>query len=101
MGKFAVLHTDTCGDVAEQRSEVTPAHVKISQPFLSSRGVLMRVRYPAKIRCKVLIYQTNEAFLTLHVYLIPRDAALQQVIEYLTVTILIHISKHRQKRWLL
>ncbi|KAK5864914.1 hypothetical protein PBY51_016119 [Eleginops maclovinus] len=45
LGKFAVLHIDTCGDVVEQLSE------------------------------------TNLAFLTLHVDLIPRDPALQQTIK--------------------
>lgn len=93
LDKFAVLHMDDCGDVVEKPSEVTPTHVKILQPVFSPRGVLMRVGFPVKINCKVLIYKTNKAFLTLHVYLIPRDPALQQVIVYLTVSILIHISK--------
>ncbi|XP_037636211.1 NACHT, LRR and PYD domains-containing protein 1b allele 1-like isoform X4 [Sebastes umbrosus] len=79
--KMAVLHIDTCGDVVEQVSEVTPSHVKLSQPIFSPKGVLMRVGFPVKINCKVLIYKTNEAFLTLHVYLIPRDPALQQTIK--------------------
>ncbi|XP_063733052.1 uncharacterized protein LOC134860140 [Eleginops maclovinus] len=39
LGKFAVLHIDTCGDVVEQLSEVTPSHFKLSQPvFLSKRS---------------------------------------------------------------
>ncbi|KAK5897184.1 hypothetical protein CesoFtcFv8_010270 [Champsocephalus esox] len=45
LGKFSVLHIDTCGDVVEPVSE------------------------------------TNLAFLTLHVYLIPSDPALQQTIK--------------------
>ncbi|XP_074504542.1 uncharacterized protein LOC141775267 isoform X3 [Sebastes fasciatus] len=81
LGKMAVLHIDTCGDVVEQVSEVTPSHVKLSQPIFSPRGVLMRAGFRVKINCKVLIYKTNEAFLTLHVYLIPRDPALQQTIK--------------------
>ncbi|XP_037636209.1 uncharacterized protein LOC119494420 isoform X2 [Sebastes umbrosus] len=81
LGKMAVLHIDTCGDVVEQVSEVTPSHVKLSQPIFSPRGVLMRAGFPVKINCKVLIYKTNKAFLTLHVYLIPRDPALQQTIK--------------------
>ncbi|XP_037636216.1 NACHT, LRR and PYD domains-containing protein 1 homolog [Sebastes umbrosus] len=79
--KMAVLHIDTCGDVVEQVSGVTPSHVKLSQPIFSPRGVLMRVGLRVKINCKVLIYKTNKAFLTLHVYLIPRDPALQQTIK--------------------
>ncbi|XP_050928185.1 NACHT, LRR and PYD domains-containing protein 1b allele 5 isoform X2 [Lates calcarifer] len=81
LDKFAVLHMDDCGDVVEKPSEVTPTHVKILQPVFSPRGVLMRVGFPVKINCKVLIYKTNKAFLTLHVYLIPRDPALQQTIK--------------------
>ncbi|KAK9517965.1 hypothetical protein VZT92_023295 [Zoarces viviparus] len=79
--KFAVLHIESCGDVVERVSEVTPSHVKLFQPIFSPRGVLMRAGFPVKINCKVLIYKTKKAFLTLHVYLIPRDPALQQTIK--------------------
>uniref|UniRef100_UPI0037E81963 caspase recruitment domain-containing protein 8-like n=1 Tax=Semicossyphus pulcher TaxID=241346 RepID=UPI0037E81963 len=79
--KFAVIHMDSCGDVVEQASEVTPSHVKLSDASFSPRGVLMRAGFPVKIRCKVLIYKTSKAFLTLHVYVIPRDPALQQAIK--------------------
>ncbi|KAL3044958.1 hypothetical protein OYC64_013263 [Pagothenia borchgrevinki] len=81
LGKFSVLHIDTCGDVVEPVSEVTPSHVKLSQPHFSPRGVLMRAGFRIKINCKVLIFKTNLAFLTLHVYLIPSDPALQQTIK--------------------
>lgn len=93
LGKFAVLHIDSCGDVVEQVSEVTPSHVKLSQPVFSPRGVLVKAGFPVKIRCKVLIYKTNKAFLTLHVYLIPHDPALQEVFDYPTVTMLIHTDR--------
>ncbi|XP_035991420.1 NACHT, LRR and PYD domains-containing protein 1 homolog [Fundulus heteroclitus] len=75
---FAVLHMDDCGDAVENVSEVSSAHVKLSEPIFSPRAVLMKVGLPVKISCNVLIYQTNTAFLTLHVYLIPRDPGLQQ-----------------------
>ncbi|XP_071390717.1 sterile alpha motif domain-containing protein 9-like isoform X1 [Centroberyx affinis] len=78
--KFAVLHIDTDGDVVEQVSEITSFHVKIFQPTFSPRGVLMKAGFPMKVHCNVLIYKTNTAPLTLHVYLVPRDPALQQVI---------------------
>lgn len=81
LGKFAVLHIDTCEYVVEHVSGVTSSHVKLSQPIFSPRGVLMRAGFPVKINCKVLIYKTNKAFLTLHVYLIPRDPALQETIK--------------------
>ncbi|XP_027132722.1 NACHT, LRR and PYD domains-containing protein 1b allele 2-like [Larimichthys crocea] len=81
LDKFAVLHIDTCGDVVEQVSEVTPSHVKLSQPVFSPRGVLVKAGFPVKINCKVLIYKTSKAFLTLHVYLIPRDPALQETMK--------------------
>ncbi|XP_044060961.1 NACHT, LRR and PYD domains-containing protein 1 homolog isoform X2 [Siniperca chuatsi] len=84
LSKFAVLHIDTCGDVVEQVSEVTPSHVKLSEPIFSPRGVLMKAGFPVKINCKVLIFKTNKAFLTLHVFLIPRDPALQQTIKELS-----------------
>lgn len=86
LDKFAVLHIDDCGDVVEKVSEVTPSHVKLPEPSFSPRAVLMKAGFPVKINCKVLIYKTNTAFLTLHVYLIPCDPGLQQVITYLTVT---------------
>ncbi|XP_051276516.1 NACHT, LRR and PYD domains-containing protein 1b allele 5 isoform X2 [Dicentrarchus labrax] len=81
LDKFAVLHIDAYGDVVEQVSEVTPSHVKLYQPVFSPRGVLMKAGFPVKINCKVLIYKTNKAFLTLHVYLIPCDPAIQQMIK--------------------
>ncbi|XP_078147683.1 NACHT, LRR and PYD domains-containing protein 1 homolog isoform X2 [Centroberyx gerrardi] len=79
--KLAVLHLDTDGDFVEPVSEVTPFHVKIIQPAFSPRGVLMRAGFPVKVHCNVLIYKTNTAPLTLHVYLIPHDPALQQAME--------------------
>ncbi|KAM8734422.1 uncharacterized protein AB9X84_023225 isoform 2-T2 [Acanthopagrus schlegelii] len=78
LNKFAVLHIDDCGDVVEKVAEVTSSHVKLSEPVFSPRAVLMKVGVPVKINCKVLIYKTNTAFLTLHVYLIPCDPGLQQ-----------------------
>ncbi|XP_030250078.1 uncharacterized protein LOC115567528 isoform X3 [Sparus aurata] len=76
--KFAVLHIDDCGDVVEKVAEVTSSHVKLSEPVFSPRAVLMKVGVPVKINCNMLIYKTNTAFLTLHVYLIPCDPGLQQ-----------------------
>ncbi|KAM8734425.1 uncharacterized protein AB9X84_023226 isoform 2-T2 [Acanthopagrus schlegelii] len=76
--KFAVLHIDDCGDVVEKVAEVTSSHVKLSEPVFSPRAVLMKVGVPVRINCNVLIYKTDTAFLTLHVYLIPCDPGLQQ-----------------------
>ncbi|XP_072249490.1 uncharacterized protein [Leuresthes tenuis] len=78
LDKLAVLHINDCGDVVEKASEVTPSHVKLTEPIFSPKAVLVKVGFPLKINCNVLIYQTNTAFLTLHVYLIPRDPGLQQ-----------------------
>ena len=81
LDKFAVLHIDSCGDVVEKVSEVTSSHVKLSEPLFSPRAVLMKLGFPVKIKCNVLIYyQTNTTFLKLHVYLIPHDPALEKVI---------------------
>ncbi|KAL7395357.1 hypothetical protein ABVT39_015098 [Epinephelus coioides] len=81
LDKFAVLHIDTCGDIVEQVSEVTSSHVKLSQPAFSPRGVLMRAGFSVKIHCKVLIYKTTKTSLTLHVYVIPCDPALEEKIQ--------------------
>ncbi|XP_033488747.2 NACHT, LRR and PYD domains-containing protein 1 homolog [Epinephelus lanceolatus] len=81
LDKFAVLHIDTCGDIVEQVSEVTSSHVKLSQPAFSPRGVLMRAGFSVRIHCKVLIYKTTKTFLTLHVYVIPCDPALEEKIQ--------------------
>nr|XP_046255929.1 uncharacterized protein LOC124064997 [Scatophagus argus] len=79
--KFAVLHIDDCGDVVEKVSEVTASHVKLSEPVFSPRAVLIKAGFPVKIISNVLIYQTNTAFLTLHIYLIPCDPGLQQAMD--------------------
>ncbi|XP_047216760.1 uncharacterized protein LOC124865591 isoform X2 [Girardinichthys multiradiatus] len=78
LDQFAVLHMDDCGDAVENVSDVSSSHVKLTEPIFSPRAVLMRAGFPVKINCNMLIYRTNIAFLTLHVYLIPRDPALQQ-----------------------
>ncbi|XP_077434939.1 NACHT, LRR and PYD domains-containing protein 1a-like isoform X3 [Vanacampus margaritifer] len=80
--KFAVLHSDTDGVAVEKVFEVTPSHVKLPQPVFSVRGVLLRfwrkLGFPVPLKCKVLIYRTKKTFLTLHVYLIPNDSALEE-----------------------
>ncbi|XP_062279142.1 uncharacterized protein LOC133983942 [Scomber scombrus] len=79
LDKFAVLHIDDCGDVVEDASEVTSSHVKLSEPIFSPRAVLMKLGFPVKINCKVLIYcEPNITSLRLHVYLIPKDPALEK-----------------------
>ncbi|KAJ4931345.1 hypothetical protein JOQ06_025642 [Pogonophryne albipinna] len=85
--KFAVLHIDDCGDVVEKVSEVTSSHVKLCESVFSPRTVLMKMGFPVKIHCNVLIYSKAYASCTvLHVYLTPLDPALKEVTEYLTVT---------------
>ncbi|XP_067456885.1 golgin subfamily A member 4-like isoform X3 [Thunnus thynnus] len=82
LDKFAVLHIDACGDVVEDVSEVTSSHVKLSEPVFSPRAVLMKIGFPVKIKCNVLIYyKPNTTFLKLHVYLIPHDPALKQTVD--------------------
>lgn len=90
LDRFAVLHIDTSGDVVEKPAEVTPTHVMLLEPDFSPRGVLMKMGFPVRFQCRVLIFKTYKEFLTLHVYLIPRDTALKEVILYPTITILIH-----------
>ncbi|XP_061573959.1 uncharacterized protein LOC133440652 [Cololabis saira] len=81
LDKFAVLHIDDCGDVVENVSEVTATHVKLTEPTFSLLAALMKVGLRLKYRCNVLLYKTNTAFLTLHVYLIPDDPGLQKAID--------------------
>ncbi|XP_034009272.1 uncharacterized protein LOC117500509 isoform X2 [Trematomus bernacchii] len=80
--RFAVLHIDDCGDVVEKVSEVTSSHVKLSEPVFSPRAVLMKMGFPVKIHCNVLIYSKAYTSCTvLHVYLTPLDPALKEAID--------------------
>ncbi|KAK5922026.1 hypothetical protein CgunFtcFv8_019332 [Champsocephalus gunnari] len=80
--KFAVLHIDDCGDVVEKVSEVTSSHVKLCEPVFSPRVALMKMGFPVKIHCNVLIYSKAYASCTvLHVYLTPLDPALKETID--------------------
>ncbi|KAK1895677.1 NACHT LRR and PYD domains-containing protein 1 like [Dissostichus eleginoides] len=80
--KFAVLHIDDCGDVVEKVSEVTSSHVKLSEPVFSPRTSMMKMGFPVKIHCNVLIYSKAYASCTvLHVYLIPLDPALKETMD--------------------
>ncbi|XP_071325380.1 uncharacterized protein [Trachinotus anak] len=82
LDKFAVLHIDDCGDVVEKVSEVTPSHVKLSEPVFSPRAVLVKAGLRVKTRSYVLIYyKPNIPSLKLHVYVIPKDPALQQTVK--------------------
>ncbi|XP_077387954.1 uncharacterized protein LOC144025607 isoform X2 [Festucalex cinctus] len=80
--KFAVVRLDSDGHAVEKVSEVTPSHVKLPHPVFSARGVLLWfchwVGFPVSLKCKVLIYRTKKTFLTLHVYVIPSDPALEE-----------------------
>nr|XP_024655558.1 uncharacterized protein LOC112431244 isoform X1 [Maylandia zebra] len=79
---FAVLHIDDCGDVVEKVSEVTPTHVKLTEPHFSLIGALIRLFFPLKISCYTLMYyKPNTSFLKLHVYPIRQDPALEQGID--------------------
>ncbi|XP_034009270.1 uncharacterized protein LOC117500508 [Trematomus bernacchii] len=80
--KFAVLHIDDCGDVVEKVSVVTSSHVKLSEPVFSPRAVLMKMGFPVKIHCNVLIYsKLNTSCILLHVYLTPLDPALKETMD--------------------
>ncbi|XP_068591178.1 uncharacterized protein [Cebidichthys violaceus] len=81
LDRFAVLHIDDCGDHVEKVSEVTSSHVKLCEPVFSLKMVLVRYGFSFVVNCKVLIYKTNKAFLTLHVYVIPQDPGLQQELD--------------------
>ncbi|XP_039475768.1 NACHT, LRR and PYD domains-containing protein 1b allele 3-like [Oreochromis aureus] len=81
LDKFAVVHIDDCGDVVEKVSEVTPTHVKLTEPNFSTIGDIIRSIFPPKISCYMLMYyKPNTSFLKLHVYLIRQDPALEQEI---------------------
>ncbi|XP_039475985.1 NACHT, LRR and PYD domains-containing protein 1 homolog isoform X2 [Oreochromis aureus] len=79
---FAVVHIDDCGDVVEKVSEVTPTHVKLTEPNFSIIAALISLFFPLKISCYMLIYyKPNTSFLKLHVYPIRQDPALEQRID--------------------
>ncbi|XP_019725575.1 uncharacterized protein LOC109515898 isoform X3 [Hippocampus comes] len=86
--KFAVLHSDNDGVSMENVPEVTPSHVKLPHTDFSARGVLTRIKrwagFLVSLKCKVFIYKTKKAFLTLHVYLIPSDPALEAELQKTT-----------------
>lgn len=77
---FAVLRVDTVGDSVEGVSEVTPTHVKLVRLVFSLRGVMIKEALRDKVNCVVLIFKTTDAALTLHVYLLPDDPAVKQVV---------------------
>ncbi|XP_049439400.1 uncharacterized protein LOC125893023 isoform X15 [Epinephelus fuscoguttatus] len=49
--------------------------------LFSPKAALMKFGFSVKRNCVVLIYKSNRPFLTFHVYLIPRDPALQQEVD--------------------
>uniref|UniRef100_A0A3P9DR72 FIIND domain-containing protein n=1 Tax=Maylandia zebra TaxID=106582 RepID=A0A3P9DR72_9CICH len=90
---FAVLHIDDCGDVVEKVSEVTPTHVKLTEPHFSLIGALIRLFFPLKISCYTLMYyKPNTSFLKLHVYPIRQDPALEQVTEQIQSSATHHVQ---------
>ncbi|KAM4579872.1 uncharacterized protein PAE49_004972 isoform 2-T2 [Odontesthes bonariensis] len=81
LDNFAVLHITDCGDIVEKVSEVTESHVKLTEPSFTLKAPLMKMGFPVKYKCNVLLYyQPNTPFLNLHVFLVPRDPALQQAV---------------------
>ncbi|XP_054647499.1 uncharacterized protein LOC129189636 isoform X2 [Dunckerocampus dactyliophorus] len=83
--QFAVLCVDADGYIVEKVSEVTSSHVRLPHPVFSVKGVIAWISrlmgYPLPLKCKVLIYQTTKTFLTLHVYLILSDPALEEALD--------------------
>ncbi|KAM4581057.1 uncharacterized protein PAE49_005725 [Odontesthes bonariensis] len=81
LDNFAILHITDCGDIVEKVSEVTESHVKLTEPSFTLKAPLMKMGLPVKYKCNVLLYyQPNTPFLKLHVFLVPRDPALQQAV---------------------
>ncbi|XP_027143513.1 NACHT, LRR and PYD domains-containing protein 1b allele 2-like [Larimichthys crocea] len=80
---FAALHVDSCGDFVEQVSEVTSSHIKLCQPTFTPWGamILMKLGFRVNVYRDILIYKTNNEFLTLHVYLVPPDRHLQKEVK--------------------
>ncbi|KAM4735726.1 uncharacterized protein FYW61_006147 isoform 3-T3 [Anableps anableps] len=81
LDNFAVLHVNDCGDVLEKVTQVTATHVGLTEPVFSLLAAVINYLFPPRITCNTLIYyQPNTPFLKLHVYLIPPDPALKQLI---------------------
>lgn len=85
LDKFAFLHQEQSGNFLEEVSEVTSSHVRLFERSFSTNGVLIKAGFPVKVHCNVLIYQAKQKRLTLHVHLIPRDPARQQVSTVVTI----------------
>ncbi|XP_071314439.1 NACHT, LRR and PYD domains-containing protein 1 homolog [Trachinotus anak] len=81
LDKFAVLHKSASGDVVEQLRSHQLMSSHPSQFSLQEDSLLMRMGFPVKINCIMLIFKTNKEFLTPHVYLIPCDSALKEKIK--------------------
>ncbi|XP_036439122.1 sterile alpha motif domain-containing protein 9-like [Colossoma macropomum] len=61
--------------------ELTHFHAKLLHPTFSPKGFLVRTGFPVKVHCEVLIYRTLIAHLTLHIYLVPCDPKMIQVVD--------------------
>ncbi|MEQ2257027.1 hypothetical protein ILYODFUR_030215 [Ilyodon furcidens] len=85
LDNFAVLHVNDCGDVLEKVTQVTATHVSLTEPVFCMLAALINSLFPPRITCcnTLIYYQPKTPFLKLHVYLIPPDPALKQVIIYL------------------
>nr|XP_057919193.1 NACHT, LRR and PYD domains-containing protein 1b allele 2-like isoform X2 [Doryrhamphus excisus] len=83
--QLAVLCVHADGYIVDKVSEATSSHVRLPYPNFSVKGVIVRIGrvfgYRLPLKCKVLIYQTTKTFLTLHVYLILFDPALEEALD--------------------
>ncbi|XP_062391369.1 NACHT, LRR and PYD domains-containing protein 1 homolog [Sardina pilchardus] len=66
--------------VTLETCELTRFHVKLLKPSFSQIGVLLKIYIPMKVHLDVLIYRTRVTPLTLHTYVVPRDAYMIQAV---------------------
>ncbi|XP_061573622.1 uncharacterized protein LOC133440385 isoform X2 [Cololabis saira] len=78
---FKVLHINDSGEVLETASEVTPSHVRLTDPDFSLLAALVSSIFRVKVSCDMLIYyQPHTTFLKLRLYLIPHDSGVKEAV---------------------
>ncbi|KAL2098622.1 hypothetical protein ACEWY4_005102 [Coilia grayii] len=67
--------------VTLETCELTRFHAKLLKPSFSLTEVLVKIGIPVRSHLDVLIYRMRVTPLTLHIYVVPRDASMIQAVE--------------------
>lgn len=69
------------GGITLETCELTAFHAKLIKPSFSLTEILVKIGFRFKTHLEVLIYRTRINPLTLHTYVVPRDASMIQAVE--------------------